>query len=98
MSLEIRKVVSHVEEVRIEGGRPAEPPLLLFGVVAVIANPWAGQGFVEDLRPTILDVAPKLADVMVPRLLEATGGRKRWRPTGRRPWSEPPERSNTARH
>ena len=74
MSLEIRKVVSHVEEVRIEGGRPAEPPLLLFGVVAVIANPWAGQGFVEDLRPTILDVAPKLADVMVPRLLEATGG------------------------
>ena len=41
MSLEIRKVVSHTEEVRIEGGRPADPPLLLFGVVAVIANPGA---------------------------------------------------------
>ena len=55
MSLEIRKVVSHTEEVRIEGGRPADPPLLLFGVVAVIANPWAGQGFVEDLLDTTYD-------------------------------------------
>ena len=69
MPLEIRKLVTHTEEIHIEGGRTAEPPLLLHGVVAVIANPWTGQGFVEDLRPTILDVAPRLADVMVPRLV-----------------------------
>ncbi|MAZ81977.1 MAG: peptide synthetase [Actinobacteria bacterium] len=74
MSLEIRKLVTHTEEIHIEGGRTAEPPLLLHGVVAVIANPWTGQGFVEDLRPTILDVAPRLADVMVPRLVEMAGG------------------------
>ena len=29
-------------------------------------NPWHGQGFVEDLRPTILDLAPKLGDLLVP--------------------------------
>ena len=74
MPLEIRKLVTHTEEIHIEGGRTAEPLLLLHGVVAVIANPWTGQGFVEDLRPTILDVAPRLADVMVPRLVEMAGG------------------------
>ena len=74
MPLEIRKLVTHTEEIHIEGGRTAEPPLLLHGVVAVIANPWTGQGFVEDLRPTILDVAPRLADMMVPRLVEMAGG------------------------
>jgi|TARA_B100001105_G_scaffold252336_1_gene243833 hypothetical protein len=74
MPLEIRKMVTHAEEVHIEGGRPAEPPLRLLGVAAVIANPWAGRGFVEDLRPTILDVAPRLGDVMVPRLVEMAGG------------------------
>ena len=74
MPLEIRKLVTHTEEIHIEGGRTAEPPLLLHCVVAVIANPWTGQGFVEDLRPTILDVAPRLADVMVPRLVEMAGG------------------------
>ena len=37
MPLEIRKLVTHTEEIHIEGGRNAEPPLLLHGVVAVIA-------------------------------------------------------------
>ena len=72
--LEIRKIVSHSEEVLIEGGKRAETPLIMHGVAAVIANPWAGEGFVEDLRPTILDVAPKLGEVIVPRLVAAAGG------------------------
>ncbi len=72
--LGLRKVVVHSEETHLEGGHPAEPPLVMHGVAAVIANPWAGQGFVEDLRPMILDLAPKLGEVLVPRLVDLSGG------------------------
>ena len=74
MTLEVRKLVTVTEEISIEGGKAADPPLRLHGVAAVITNPWAGQGFVEDLRPTILECAPALGEVMVPRLMELTGG------------------------
>ena len=74
MALDLRKVVTHTEEVHIEGGRAADPPLRLLGIAAVLTNPWAGQGFVEDLRPTILEVAPRLGEVLVPRLVDIAGG------------------------
>ncbi|HIG25961.1 MAG TPA: amino acid synthesis family protein [Acidimicrobiia bacterium] len=74
MSLEIRKIVSHHEEVLVEGGKAAAPSLHLYGVAAVLANPWAGQGFVEDLRPAILATAPALGEVLVPRLTALAGG------------------------
>ena len=74
MVLDLRKVVTHTEEVHIEGGRAADPPLRLLGIAAVLTNPWAGQGFVEDLRPTILEVAPRLGEVLVPRLVDLAGG------------------------
>ena len=41
MSLQMRKLALQTEEIHIEGGRPADPPLVMHGVVAVIANPWA---------------------------------------------------------
>jgi len=74
MALDLRKVVTHTEEVQIEGGRAADPPLRLLGIAAVLTNPWAGQGFVEDLRPTILEVAPRLGEILVPRLVDLAGG------------------------
>ncbi|MDP7550489.1 MAG: amino acid synthesis family protein [Acidimicrobiales bacterium] len=74
MALQVRKLVTYSEEVHIEGGRAADPPLSLFGVAAVIANPWAGAGFVDDLRPEILKVAPELGALVVPRLVDAAGG------------------------
>ena len=74
MTLKIRKLVTRHEEVRIEGGKPAEQPLHLYGVAAVITNPWAEEGFVEDLRPEILSTAPELGAEMVPRLIELAGG------------------------
>ena len=74
MALDLRKVVTHTEEVHTEGGRAADPPLRLLGIAAVLTNPWAGQGFVEDLRPTILEVAPRLGEVLVPRLVDLAGG------------------------
>jgi hypothetical protein len=48
--MEIRKILSFVDEARGEAGRPADPPLRKVAVVAVIANPFAGR-FVEDLGP-----------------------------------------------
>src|SRR5690606_20998133 len=38
MSLEIRKIVRHVEEVFIEGGKAAERPVIAVAVAAVIRN------------------------------------------------------------
>ncbi len=71
-ALGVRKVASFVEDTYIEG-KPGDP-VRLAGVAAVVPNPWAGQAFVEDLRPEILSVAPRLADLLVPTLLELCGG------------------------
>ena len=74
LTLNIRKLITRHEEVRIEGGKPADPALHLYGVAAVITNPWAGEEFVDDLRPEILATAPVLGEEMVPRLVEMAGG------------------------
>lgn len=47
-SYSIRKWVSHVEEVRHDGGEPLSTPLVKAAVGVVIANPFAGQR-VRDL-------------------------------------------------
>ena len=69
MKLEVRKFVKFVDKTFIVGGKDAKEPVLLVSVAAVFKNPWHGQGFVENLRPTILDLAPKLGDLLVPCLL-----------------------------
>ncbi len=69
MALEIRKIVRHVEEVFIEGGKTGQRPVTASAVAAIIKNPWAGKGFVEDLRPEVLAIAPILAKELVGRLL-----------------------------
>ncbi|MFY0310621.1 amino acid synthesis family protein [Leisingera sp. D0M16] len=74
MPAEIRKTLLHVEETLIEGGKAAEQPLKMIAAVAVIKNPWAGQGFVEDLRPEIHDCAPGLGEKLTAMILEAAGG------------------------
>jgi hypothetical protein len=48
-SLEIRKVVTVVEQVMHEGGRRDGAPLVKAAAAAVIANPYAGVPFSEDL-------------------------------------------------
>ena len=73
MNLEIRKFTKFVDKTFIEGGKKAKEPVLLVSVAAVFKNPWHGQGFVEDLRPTILDLAPKLGDMLVPELIKEMG-------------------------
>lgn len=71
--MKIRKIVTHVEEIHTEGGRPVEPTARIAVVAAVIANPWAGQGFVEDLGPGIDATASDLGRLLAPEVLRALG-------------------------
>jgi hypothetical protein len=69
----IRKIVTYVDETLIEGGRAARKPLQLFAVAAVVQNPWAGRGFVEDLGQEIRQVAPVLGEILTSRILSLAG-------------------------
>lgn len=70
----LRKIVTYAETTLVEGGRAAPVPLRLFGVAAVLTNPWAGRGFVEDLKPEIHAVAPMLGETLTAEILKLTGG------------------------
>lgn len=74
MPAEIRKTLLHVENTLIEGGKPAATPLTLIAAIAIIRNPWAGQGFVEDLTPIIRDCAPGLGALLTEMVLDSAGG------------------------
>lgn len=74
MSLEIRKVVHFVDETWIEGGKKSPTPHRHAAVAVVLKNPWSEGEFVEDLNPGIIEIAPQLAKIIVPRLLELVGG------------------------
>ena len=50
MTLQIRKMLSFVDEVRAEAGRIASPPLRKVAVAAILSNPFAGR-WVDDLGP-----------------------------------------------
>ncbi len=69
MTLGIRKISTFIEETLVEGGRVAPRPLTMIVVAAVIENPWAGRGFVENLRPEIIRIVADLSHEMTRRLL-----------------------------
>ena len=73
MDLKIRKFAKFVDKTFIEGGKKAKEPVLLVSVAGVIQNPWSGKEFVEDLKPEILDLAPKIGDLLVPELIKEIG-------------------------
>lgn len=70
-NLEYRKLFTIVEETATEGGRPVTPAARVAIVGVVIPNPWAGQGFVEDLLPGINAIASDLGALLAPRVIEA---------------------------
>ena len=73
MTIGIRKTLLWQETTLIEGGREAAQPLQLFAAMAVVKNPWAGMGFVEDLKPQIHAVAPVLGELLTKLILGAVG-------------------------
>ncbi len=73
MKPHLRKTLLNVETTLIEGGREAAQPLRLIAAAAVVRNPWAGRGFVEDLAPEIREVAPELGARLTRMILDAAG-------------------------
>jgi hypothetical protein len=71
--VKVRKLTTLVEEVLLEGGRPVAEPLTIVVVAAVIENPWAGVGFIEDLQPGIDATASDLGALLAPRTVAALG-------------------------
>lgn len=71
--MNIRKIVTLIEEIVTEGGEPVQPPARLAVVAAVIDNPWNGQGFVADLGPGIDANASALGELLTAKVVAALG-------------------------
>lgn len=73
MTAEIRKTLLNVETTLIEGGRAALTPLKLITAAAVVTNPWAGLGFVDDLKSEIHSVGPVLGELLTKMIIDEAG-------------------------
>ncbi len=71
MKAAIRKIVTFVDETRMEMGQAVEPPLRRAAGVAVIANPFAGR-YEADLTPLIA-IGEELGDLLGRRAIAALG-------------------------
>lgn len=71
MSVEIRRIITIVEETREEGGRQVDPPTRRAAAVAVIRNPFAGR-YVDDLS-VLSEIGAKLGDILPRRAVAALG-------------------------
>ncbi|SIR91141.1 amino acid synthesis family protein [Peribacillus simplex] len=71
--LDIRKVYTAIEETRIEGGKKVENPIKMIITMAVIKNPWAGRGYVDNLKPEIDEYAPQIGELLVAELFKHIG-------------------------
>ncbi|MBN3845628.1 MULTISPECIES: amino acid synthesis family protein [Burkholderiaceae] len=69
MTFQVRKVVVYKDTTCREGGRHLDRPITMVGVAAVIRNPWAGRGYVEDLSPEQRAGCGPLGTMMVERVL-----------------------------
>jgi hypothetical protein len=72
MQVDVRKIVTAVEEIRHEGGPPPLKPLRRAWVAAVIHNPYAGR-WEPDILP-LMDALKPLGLDMARRLVAALGG------------------------
>lgn len=73
MPLKIRKTFTVSETTLIEGHKQAITPLRMFGAAIVLTNPWATDKFVEDLKPEILEIAPRLGEILTAMMLDMAG-------------------------
>ena len=71
MSAKIRKIVTFLEEVHSEMGRPVSPPTRRAAAVAVIENPFAGR-YEEDLTDLIA-MGEELGGLLAERAVAALG-------------------------
>ncbi len=71
MNAKIRKIVTFVEETRLEMGRVIDPPTRRAAAVAVIENPFAGT-YVEDLS-ALIAIGEELGGLLTERAVAALG-------------------------
>ncbi|MBE1207656.1 amino acid synthesis family protein [Aminobacter carboxidus] len=71
MSVEIRRIITIVEETRTEGDKAVSPPTRRAAAVAVIRNPYAGT-FVDDLA-MLSEIGAELGDILPRRAVAALG-------------------------
>ncbi len=69
--MEIRKLVTVVEETRIEMDRSINPATRKAATIAVVKNPFAGK-YVEDLTE-LMDIGAELGGMLGKKCLEALG-------------------------
>lgn len=67
--MDVRKYVDLIEEVRMENGRPVDPPARKAAAVAVIRNPFAGA-YEEDLQ-TLIDIGDILGEELSQRAMKS---------------------------
>ncbi len=71
--MDIRKVVSIVDDIRIEAGRPVDPPIRRVVTAAVLRNPFAGR-YVEDLTE-LIDESVELSGMLSGIAVDLLDGR-----------------------
>ena len=57
----------------VEEGRAVEPATKLVTAMAIVKNPWFGQGYVENLRPQIQEHGPVIGKLLTEMILDVTG-------------------------
>ncbi|MCS3408705.1 amino acid synthesis family protein [Serratia sp. AKBS12] len=73
MHPDIRKTFVITETTYSDGGKAADTPLVMIAAVAVVKNPWAGQGYVQDLAPKIREMAPVLGELLTGLIVNEAG-------------------------
>ena len=71
--MDIRRVVTTVDETRLEAGRPVSPPIRRVVTAAVLVTPFAGR-YVEDLEP-LIEASVPLGAELVAIAVKELGGR-----------------------
>jgi hypothetical protein len=71
MAAEIRKLVTCIDETRIEMGRAVSPPVRRALAIAVIANPYAGRW--ADSLDELIAIGEELGGLLGRRCVEALG-------------------------
>ena len=63
-TLSVRKICAQIEETRLAAGRADDGgPLRKVAVCAIVTNPFAGQGYVEDLSD-IVDASAEIGSYL----------------------------------
>jgi len=75
MKIDVRKIVTFVDEAFHEGGPVAKKPYKRGAIAAIVANPYAGR-YVENIMP-MMDALKPLGYELAERLIKALGGPKK---------------------